>query len=294
MTKTAAAALAAALLLCSCGGDEARRRDSSRRAVVAVTSAPAAWLVELSGGALPAEVVASAGADPRRWRPDDAALEALVSAERVLLVSEEFEPWTQRAGLPPSRTLELADLVEPDLLLRTTGVEHTHGTGPAHSHGGTVGTIWTDPAALETLPARVAEALGGSGDGLRAPEGLDAYREALTALGAKAAGRAIIATDHGLEYVARAAGVEVRVALLECGPDGPTNQRGILQAEAFAKKEDDAGLLVWVGEAPHSTFAPAAEAEFGLRSIPFDLGAAPGSDVLGALTASVRALTEAL
>ena len=94
--------------------------------------------------------------------------------------------------------------------------------------------------------------------------------------------------------MARAAGVEVRVALLECGPDGPTNQRGILQAEAFAKKEDDAGLLVWVGEAPHSTFAAAAEAEFGLRSIPFDLGAAPGSDVLGALTASVRALTEAL
>ena len=49
-----------------------------------------------------------------------------------------------------------------------------------------------------------------------------------------------------------------------------------------------------VTRAPHPTFAPAAEAELGLRSIPFDLGAAPGSDVLGTLTASVRALTEAL
>lgn len=294
MRETVAAGLTAALLLCSCGEDQAARRDASRRAVVAVTSGPAEWLVELSGAALPAEVVAAAGADPRRWRPDDAALETLVRAERVLLVSEEFEPWTQRAGLPPSRTLELADLVEPDQLLRTTGVEHTHGTGPAHSHGGTVGTVWTDPAALESLPIRVAEALGAEGEGARAPEGLDAYREALAALGARAAGRAIIASDHGLEYVARAAGIEVRVALLECGADGPTNQRGVLQAEAFAQKEDDAGLLVWVGEAPHPTFAPAAEAELGLRSVPFDLGAAPGSDVLGALTASVRALTEAL
>lgn len=294
MRVAAVSALAAVLPLCSCGEGEALRRDADRRAVVAVTSAPAAWFVELSGAALPAEFVAAAGADPRRWRPDEAALEALVGAERVLLVSEEFEPWTQRAGLPPSRTIELTDLVEAGRLLRTTGVEHTHGTGPAHSHGGTVGTVWTDPAALEHLPARVAEALGAEGDGARVPEGLGAYREALAALGAKAAGRAIIATDHGLEYVARAAGIEVRVALLECGPDGPTNQRGVLQAEAFAKKGDDAGLLVWVGEAPHSTFAPAAEAEFGLRSISFDLGSAPGSDVLGDLTASVRALTEAL
>ncbi|MEE2938952.1 MAG: hypothetical protein VX460_01075, partial [Planctomycetota bacterium] len=132
------------------------------------------------------------------------------------------------------------------------------------------------------------------GDGARAPEGLEAYREALAALGAKAAGRAIIASDNGLEYIARAAGVEVRVALLECDADGPTNQRGILQAEAFAEEDDDAGLLVWVGAPPHPTIAPAAEAELQLRSVPFDLGAAPGSDVLGALTASVRALTEAL
>lgn len=282
--------------LVACGGDGGGKaeRSGTRRDVVAVTSAPARWLVELSGVAAPAEVVAAPGSHPGDWRPDDAALDALVSARKVLLVSEEFEPWTQRAGLPPSRTVELVDLAPPGTLIGTEGVQHSHGAGPAHSHGGIVGTVWTDPELLEALPRAVAEALGGEGKAARDVPGLAEYRAALEALGKAAKGRALIATDHGLEYIGRAAGLEVRVALLECNGEGPTNERGVLQAQAFSEKSDDAGLLVWLDEEPNAEFSATAKDAFGLRSVPFSLGATPGSDVLPTLTGSVNALAAAL
>lgn len=295
--KTLIPCVTAALLglaACSSGADEpppSRARQS--RDVVAVTSGPAQWIAELVLAEGQWDAVAKAGARPDAWRPDDAELDRLISARKILLVGEEFEPWTQRAGLPPSRVVSLVSLADPDRLLVTEGITHTHGTGAAHSHGGTVPTVWTDPDLLEALLPEVAKALGAAS---RAPQnipGLEAYRAALADLRAASGGRAIIASGHGLEYIGRATGIEVRVALLEPDENGPTNDRGTHLLQGFAKKPDDAGLLVWI-EPPPPAFTKLAEQELGLTSVHFNLGGSAGSKTIATLTESTRRLTAAL
>lgn len=293
LTSLAATAL---LALPACGGAKdapQRSRSSQSRDVVAVTSGPAEWIAGLMLAEGKWDAVAEAGARPSAWRPGDAALDRLISARKILLVGEEFEPWTQRAGLPPSRVVSLVGMADPSRLLITEGITHTHGTGAAHSHGGIVPTVWTDPDLFLSLLPQVAKALGPGAVVPRDVPGLDAYRTALAELKTASRDRAIIASGHGLEYIGRAAGIELRVALLEPNENGPTNDRGAHQLEGFAKKPDDSGLLVWV-EPPPAEFANLAEQELGLTSVHFDLGGDAGSKTLTVLTESTRRLTAAL
>lgn len=293
--------LALLLFLTACADDGSGEDTvrSAAREVVVVTSGPAFHLATLAAGPDDVELIAEPGSAPAHWRPTDEELQTLVSANQILLMGADFEPWTQRTGLPPSRVATLADGLPEGVLITVESIEHTHGTGPAHSHGGPVPTVWTDPDAWGPLLRSTRDALGRpGGDALPAgtKEQLERYRTALAGLRDAADGKAIIATDHGLEYIARTAGFEVRVALLEPGDEGPTNQRGVLQAEAFSKKKDDAGLLVWIDHPPLEDFARVAKESLGLSSVHFDTGASPTGrlDTLERARTSVERLIEVL
>ena len=268
-----------ALLAAGCADDSGGERSrATTRDVIAVASGPALHLATLATGQERVDLVPATGTAPAGWRPTDEQLGRLISARRVLLVGADFEPWTQRAGLPPSRVATVADHLPDSVLITVGSIEHTHGTGPAHSHGGPVPTMWTDPDAWEPLLAATRAALEVPGRADLPAGTLDElakYRAALAELRDAVGGRAVIATDHGLEYIARAADFEVRVALLEPNEDGPTNRRGVLQAEAFSKKKDDAGVLVWIDEVPLEQFSVVAKESLGLTSVHFDTGASP-------------------
>ncbi|MEL6712933.1 MAG: zinc ABC transporter substrate-binding protein [Planctomycetota bacterium] len=305
--RRGARAWAAALLIataCGPADPEGGSGSAELRDIVAVTSAPAAQLVRWVLPGAVQEAVLPAGVLPRDWSPDDAALDALVSARAVVTIGDvELEPWTQRVALPPSRTIQAASGLDEASIITVGTVKHTHGDGPAHSHGGTVATFWSDPELVPTLAASVADGLRRAGfEDARVPDGaapwddgLAELRAAVRELGEAAAGRAILASDHGLEYLARDAGVTLRVALLECGPKGPTSPKGLAQLSEFSGERDDAGLLVVFSD-EEARAAAGAAAEFDRTLHVFDLGVRydPAAECLPRLARSVRALSAAL
>ncbi len=322
MHRHSAALIAIAALAVTCGGDDPSRSERGpRENFVAVAAGPARLVAEAIVGSDHVRAVAAAGTSMATWRPGDEALEAMIGARRIVVVGAEFEPWLQRAGLPPSRTLTLAERGTGDRWIEIGAIEHTHGGGESHSHGGVVPTVWTDPQQLRAFLRACARDLPGAIDGLdaesskasrRALEGrIDAYEEALEGLRAAAGGRALIATDHGLEYIARAAGIELVVTPLEFGDTGASpNDQAIRDLETLAAdSERHAGVLVWpvrlegqidrnfAGDSDRD-FAAAIHAELGLVSVHFDLGGTLGDavsdDTLARLMGSIARLHAAL
>ncbi len=281
------------------------------RPVVAVTSGPAELLAAAVLGSTRVERIAPEGASLLTWRPGDASLDAMVSARRVLVLGDEAEPWLQRAGLPPSRTLRLDAAVPESRWIEVGSVTHTHGGGESHTHGGVVAEAWTDPELLRSMAARTRRQLAGAmvesgpvapaeapaeapGEALGAR--IDAYAAELGALAEALDGRALIATHHGMEYLCRAAGIRLEVTELELDGDaGPPNDDAVRRlAELAAQEGAHAGILVWPGPLDVA-FAEKAQQELGLRSLDFDLGAPLAErDTLTRLTQSAARLRAAI
>ena len=206
------------------------------RPVVAVTSGPAELLAAAVLGSTRVERIAPEGASLLTWRPGDASLDAMVSARRVLVLGDEAEPWLQRAGLPPSRTLRLDAAVPESRWIEVGSVTHTHGGGESHTHGGVVGrrpgrtpTCCGAMAAAErrrqlrrrhgwragaAAPAEAPAEAPGEALGAR----IDAYAAELGALAASA-GRARADRDAPRDGVPvpRRRGIRLEVTELELG-----------------------------------------------------------------------------
>lgn len=299
--------LSTAIALCGCSdrraGSEGAPGTTALRSVVAVTSGPAELLAAAAVGPDRVERVAPKGAPLDRWRPDDGALDALVSARRVLVLGDEAEPWLQRAGLPPSRTARLEAAVPEGRWIEVGSFTHTHGGGESHTHGGVVAATWTDPDLLRAMALRSDEQLRGAlggGEAAQLPAGLegriDAYAAELKALAAALDGRALIATHHGMEYLCRWAGIRLEVTELELdGTGAPPNDAAVRELAELAGLEGvHAGVLVWPGRLD-PTFAEMAQQELGLRSVDFDLGGTLSDrDTLTRLTRSAVSLRAAI
>ena len=299
------AVLAHALIACGPESSEGRERAPIRE-VVAVASAPAELI---AGAVLEKSFLERVGAEPTpTWSPSDNELEILVTSRHVLLIGAEFEPWAQRAGLPPSRTIELARGLDSTGFISTATVSHTHGKGPAHSHGGVVPTLWTDPTLLRAMIHGAGELLTGTlpiaDDPATTQAALERrrlveeqivdYEAALLELKTALAGRRLLATDHGLEYIARAVNAPLDVALLEIEDGRPTNDHAASLLEAAAAKADHAGVLVWL-TIIDPNFASLASDELGLTSVMFNLrDSESGDTVLPHLAANARELADAV
>lgn len=276
---------------------------ASLKQVVAVTSGPAELLAAAAVGQAHVERAAPSGAALDRWRPDDGALDAMVSARRVLVLGDEAEPWLQRAGLPPSRTVRLEAAVQGEVWIEVGSFTHTHGGGESHTHGGVVAETWTDPDLLRAMARRSDVQLRSAleGGGAAPPPGgldgrIDAYAAELTALAAALDGRALIATHHGMEYLCRWAGIRLEVTELELDGSGvPPNDAAVRELAELAGQEGaHAGVLVWPGWLD-PTFAEMAQQELGLRSVDFDLGSTLSDrDTLTRLTQSAARLRAAI
>ena len=299
--------LSTAIALCGCSdqlaGTEGAHGTTPLRSVVAVTSGPAELLAAAAVGQARVERVAPSGIPLDRWRPDDGARDAMVSARRVLVLGDEGEPWLQRAGLPPSRTARLEAAVPVERWIEVGSFTHTHGGGESHTHGGVVVETWTDPDLLRAMARRSAVQLRSAleGGGAAPPPGgldgrIDAYAAELTALAAALDGRALIATHHGMEYLCRWAGIRLEVTELELeGSGAPPNDAAVRELAELAGQEGaQAGVLVWPGRLD-PTFAEMAQQELGLRSVDFDLGGTLSDrDTLTRLTQSVARLRAAI
>lgn len=93
-----------------------------------------------------------AGEDPSHWSPTRDALAQARSAELLISIGDDFEPWVANANLAPSRHLKLLDGTAKALPEIAT-VTHRHGDGPAHSHAGRSPFAWMDPLRCAEITA---------------------------------------------------------------------------------------------------------------------------------------------
>jgi ABC-type Zn uptake system ZnuABC Zn-binding protein ZnuA len=98
------------------------------------------------------------GEDPSHWPPTREALARARSAELLISISDDFEPWIANANLAPSRHLKLLDGTA-EALPGIATVTHRHGNGPAHSHAGRSPFAWMDPLRCAEITAWLNEEL---------------------------------------------------------------------------------------------------------------------------------------
>lgn len=94
-------------------------------------------------------------ADPETWFPDDAMVLKIQQADLIITNGADFADWVKKLSLPRSKVLRTSLSLKDVLITVPDFVVHSHGTGGAHSHAGTVAFFWLDP----DLMARQADAI---------------------------------------------------------------------------------------------------------------------------------------
>lgn len=98
-------------------------------------------------------------ADPEVWLPDDALVETIQQADLIIINGADFADWVKKLSLPRSKVLRTS-LSLKDALITVPDFEvHSHGTGGAHSHAGTVAFFWLDPGLMYRQAEAVAQRL---------------------------------------------------------------------------------------------------------------------------------------
>lgn len=285
---------AAALLLLS-----ATAAAQDRPRIVAVNYPLAYFAERLAGEGADVVLPVPEGADPAFWRPAIAEIQAIQSADLILLNGAGFAAWTERVSLPTAR---IADTSRgfADRYIATKTITHSHGPDGAHSHTGTAAHTWLDQTQARAQAEAVADALIGHGLATTqeiAPRlaALDADLRMLDAAGRRLSARAgdaiLIATHPRYQYLARAYGLTIHALEWEAGAAPDAAQRDALAALA---SETGATILLWEAAPPEG--ARAAVQALGLSDVVFPTFAMPpgDGDYVSGLSTALRDLAAAL
>ncbi|MHC4377815.1 MAG: metal ABC transporter solute-binding protein, Zn/Mn family [Planctomycetota bacterium] len=170
-------------LFASCSGGAPDPQDEQVQAIIAASCHPVGLLLEgllePQSGLAERVLLCPLGEDPGHWAPTREALGQARSAELLVSIGDDFEPWVANANLAPSRHLKLLDGTA-EALPEIATVTHRHGDGPAHSHAGRSPFAWMDPLRCAEITGWLNEELSaryGDFDGLeRSRELVEAYR----------------------------------------------------------------------------------------------------------------------
>lgn len=153
-------ALFALSLLSACQpGDrqENRLTAETKTPVIVVVNYPLEMIVEsLVGPDVEVLNPVPAGSDPETWFPNDEMIQTIQTADLIVTNGADFAGWVKKLSLPRSKVLKTSLALKADLITVPDFEVHSHGTGAAHSHAGTVAFFWLDP----TLMSKQADAIG--------------------------------------------------------------------------------------------------------------------------------------
>jgi zinc transport system substrate-binding protein len=118
-----------------------------------------------------------AGRDPAYWKPKEEEIQAIQSADLVVLNGADYSSWSQRVTLAPSKVVDASRGFKNRFLYIKDAVVHSHGPEGEHSHEGLASFTWLDfdQAILQ------AKAIAKSLERLR-PSEAAGIQERLTAL----------------------------------------------------------------------------------------------------------------
>lgn len=151
------------LALCACQPDtESKQKQAAVQAtpVVVVVNYPLQFIVEsLVGPEFEVLNPVPPDANPETWLPDDAMIQTIQEADLIVANGASFADWVKKLSLPRSKVLRTS-LSLKDALITVPDFEmHSHGTGGAHSHAGTVAFFWLDPALMTRQAEAIAQRL---------------------------------------------------------------------------------------------------------------------------------------
>jgi len=194
---------ACCLALAACGG----RSAGGKERVVAGFYPLAFAAQELGGRHVEVENLTPAGAEPHDIEVSPRDVEAVRSADLVLLLGRGFQPQLERAAGSGNEVLHLLD---------TPGLA-VHGDDDPH--------VWLDPVRYALIVKRIGEALHAKAAAARLDQRLrrleGQYRRGL----AHCARQEIVTSHEAFAYLARRYGLE-QVAITGLSPEAePTPQR---------------------------------------------------------------------
>ena len=218
------------------------------------------------------------GTDPAQWVPGIAEITAMQEADLILLNGAGYEGWADRVSLSRAKTVQTIRDSDIDLI-RLPGVAHSHGDGPAHTHVGLAAEVWMDFAAATKQAEAIAKALtrflpehaetmANSLVGLKSE--LAALDDQARLLGAALDGQTLLVAQPGLEYFARAYGLDLIEATID--PLIPPSPEQWVAIDAIIAATD-ARFILWQSLPPEKTRA-ALEAR-GVMTAVFDIGTNP-------------------
>lgn len=156
-------ALFSVLPLCACQPDSqpnSKVTTENKTPVVVVVNYPLQFIVEsLVGPEFEVLNPVPPEANPEIWLPEDAMIQTIQEADLIVTNGANFADWVKKLSLPRSKVLRTS-LSLKDALITVPDFEvHSHGTGGAHSHAGTVSFFWLDPALMTRQAEAIAQRL---------------------------------------------------------------------------------------------------------------------------------------
>lgn len=97
--------------------------------------------------------------DPETWLPGDATIQTIQQADLIITNGADFADWVKKLSLPRSKVLRTSLAIKDALITVPDFEVHSHGTGGAHSHAGTVAFFWLDPRLMARQAEAIAERL---------------------------------------------------------------------------------------------------------------------------------------
>tara|TARA_R110002095_G_scaffold40574_5_gene37433 strand:- start:4173 stop:5129 length:957 start_codon:yes stop_codon:yes gene_type:complete len=128
--------------------------------LVVVVNYPLEFIVEsIAGPAVKVLNPVPADADPETWFPDDAMIQTIQQADLIVTNGADFSDWVKKLSLPRSKVLRTSLSLKEALITVPDFEVHSHGSGDAHSHAGTVSFFWLDPRLMTRQANAIAQRL---------------------------------------------------------------------------------------------------------------------------------------
>lgn len=241
---------------------------AATQTVTAVNGPLASMAKTLGGDAITVVYPVPEGTDPALWRPSIAEVAQIQASDLILLNGAEFARWTAKTSLPRARTVNTSRAFQDTYIATAEGLTHSHGNDGEHSHAGVAPLVWLDfdqaaqqVTAIATALKRLIPDQAGAIDSR-----LAALTQQLNDLHARAstfAGTQVLADHSGLEYFARAYGLQMTDIAWTPGQAPAPKDLARLSTT-------DATIILWQ-TAPHPK-AEAATQAAGLTSVLFSPG----------------------
>ncbi|MEO1314246.1 MAG: metal ABC transporter substrate-binding protein [Pseudomonadota bacterium] len=242
--------------------------------ITAVTGPLAAMASELVGDLAEVDYPIPEGTDPALWRPSVPEITRIQESDLILLNGAGLSAWTTKTSLPRAKTVDTSKAFADSLITTEEAVTHSHGADGEHSHTGTAPQVWLDFAQAGQQATAIANALRrvlpGDADTLAAnlqevQTRLQSFDARAKALSGTLAGQTALAAHPGLEYFARAYGLDLAQLTWTPGMAPSPDDLAALDALIAA---DAPQLILW--QSDPSPEALKATTDRGLTSVILD------------------------